>query len=315
MTVDRRLLMLGGLSLGLLPTVTQARALATFQTATPEFQMRFNVAQGRAVRHRPKVAVASFGCSFFYTGRTQAIGSGGSALVNSALYGVSPELMAQVAEAGCQNLREQLAAAGETVVSAEETRAAVTAANVPMRANNRNEGQGTFDGVTVAQRWLTLGSQSAPMVTGYSGEANSMVAGLGARNRLSAASAQLDAIILTPVVWVDYAQMRRSSAGAQGRAAIGIRGAPSGFIASAADARGRLVMATLIPLDDAYSNRPYIAEGLVGQDSTTTLQALANVNARDYRIVAAPAAWRDIATDCLAGYNAGLVAAIRSIRA
>lgn len=277
--------------------------------------MRFNVAQGRAVRHRPKVAVASFGCSFFYTGRTQAVGGGAAALVNSALYGVSPELMAEVAEAGCLDLRARLAAAGETVVSAQDTAAAVAAANVPRRAGNRNEGQGTFDGVTVAQRWLTLGSQTAPMVTGYSGEPNTMISGLGARNRLAAASAQLDAIMLTPVVWVDYAQMRRSSTGAQGRAAIGIRGAPSGFIASAADARGRLVMATLIPTDDAYSNRPYIAESLVGQDSTTTLQALANVSARDYRIVADPHRWRDIATDCLAGYSSGLTTAIRSIRA
>ncbi len=89
----------------------------------------------------------------------------------------------------------------------------------------------------------------------------------------------------------------------------------AGRTPAAADARGRLVMATLIPTDDAYSNRPYIAESLVGQDSTTTLQALANVSARDYRIVADPHRWRDIATDCLADYNSGLTTAIRSIRA
>lgn len=311
MPIDRRTLLSGSLALPLmaLPRLAQAEAPQDAQ----DFQLRFNVAQGRAVRHRPKVAVASYGVSYFYTGRTQMIGRSGGAMIDTALYGVSPEMMGEVAEAGCQDLRARLAAAGETVVGIEETRAAVAAASVPLREGNQNTGRGTFDGVTVAQNWLTVGSRTAPMVTGYSGEANSMIAGLGARNRLATASAALDAIMLTPVVWVDYAQMRRSSAGAHGRVAIGVRGAPSGFIASAADARGRLVMATLIPLNDAYFDRAYHAD-LNDVDSTTTLRALANVNARDARIVADPARWTVIATDALRGYNNGLTEAIRQIR-
>jgi|GEM_PF-3090784 hypothetical protein len=314
MTPNRRLLMLGGLALGLMPFEANARRLSLAQEPSRDFtDVRFNIAQGRAVRHRPKVAVASYGVSYFYTGRTQTMNSDGGALVNTALYGVSPAMMAEVAEAGCQDLRARLAAAGETVVSAEETRAAVAAAGTSMREGNVNSGQGTFDGVTVAQRWMTVGSQTAPMVTGYSGEANSMIAGLQTRNRLATASAQLDAIMLTPVIWIDYAEMGRSRTRVEGRAAIGVRGSPSGFIASAADARGRLVMATLIPTENHYSDRPYLAD-IRSQDGTSDLQALANVNARDARILANPLLWTDIATDALRGYNTGLTNAIREIR-
>src|SRR5690606_15267002 len=142
------------------------------------------------------------GVSFFYTGKTRTLSGGGGARIDTALYGVTPQLMAQVAEAACLDLRARLAAAGETVVGVEQARAALAAANTPLRDGNQFNGQGTFDGVTVAQRWLTVGSQTAPMVTGYSGEANSMLAGIGARNRLAAASAALDAIILTPVMWL-----------------------------------------------------------------------------------------------------------------
>ena len=309
--IDRRQLFAGALALPL-ASALPGLAFAGTQLAAPEFPVRFNIAQGRAIRHRPKVAVASYGVSYFYTGRTQAPGADGSAMINTALYGVSPEMMAEVAEAGCQDLRARLAAAGETVVGAEETRAAIATARTPMREGNQNSGRGTFDGVTVAQNWLTLGSRTAPMVAGYSGEPNSMIAGLGARNRLAAASAELDAIMLTPVVWVDYARMRRSSSGAHGRVVLGLRGAPSGFIASAADARGRLVMATLIPTDDGYSNRNYHAD-LTSTDGASTLQALANVNVRDARIVADPARWTDIATSVLRSYNAGLTDSVRQI--
>lgn len=310
--LDRRHFLTAALAL---PFASAAPGLAwaTPQLPDPEFPVRFNIAQGRAVRHRPRVAVASYGVSYFYTGRTLAPGANGGAMINTALYGVSPDMMAEAAEAGCQDLRARLAAAGESVVDADETRAAVLAARTPLRDGNRNQGQGTFDGVTVAQHWMTLGSRTAPMITGYSGESNSMLAGLGARNRLAAASAQLDAIMLTPVVWVDYARMRRSSSGAHGRVVMGLRGSPSGFIASAADARGRLVMATLVPTADGYVDRSYHAD-VAQTDAASTLQALANVNVRDARIVADPARWTDIAAGVLRSYNAGLTDAIRQIR-
>lgn len=310
---DRRTLVFGGLAAGLAASGTGAATRASARQSGREFQILFNVAQGAAVRHRPNLAVASYGVSYFYTGRTQALSRDGSAIIDTALYGVTPEMMADVAEAGCQDLRARLAAAGETVIGVDETRAALSAANVPMRPGNQNTGRGTFDGVTVAQRWLTVGSRMAPMVMGYSGEPNSMIAGLGTRNRLATASAQLDAIMLTPVIWLDYAQMRRSNAGAQGRVAIGVRGSPSGFIASAADVRGRLVMATLIPRNDAYSDLRYSADTTVG-DSDSFMASLPDVNIRDARITADPVRWTEIATGALAGYNTGLAQAIRTIR-
>lgn len=308
---DRRALLGGVLSLPLL----SAFPAAARQAPSREFQVRVNVANGRYIKHRPKVAVASYGVSYFYTGRTRTMSSGGGAMINTALYGVTPEMMAEVSEAACQDLRQRLAAAGETVVGAEETRAALAAANTPMRAGNAFQGQGTFDGVTVAQRWMTVGSQTAPMVTGYSGEANSMLAGIGTRNRLATASAALDAIMLTPVLWLDYARMRaRRGVGVEGEVVIGIRAAPSGFIASAADPRGRLVMATLLPPDDVYSSQPYALD-VASVEDPNIYRALSNVNSSDARILADPARWTPIALDAARGYNTGLTEAVRQIRA
>ena len=312
--LDRRTLFAGGLALALSPA---APALARMMRQEPsrDFQVRTNVANARYVKHRPNVAVASYGVSFFYTGKTRTLSHDGGARIDTALYGVTPQMMAQVAEAACLDLRARLAAAGETVVGVDETRAALAAANTPLRDGNQFQGQGTFDGVTVAQRWLTVGSQTAPMVTGYSGEANSMLAGIGTRNRLAAASAALDAIILTPVMWLDYARMRaRRGVGVEGEVVVGVRAAPSGFIVSAADPRGRLVMATLSVADDVYSSQPYALD-VSSVTDPSGLQALMNVNMSHARIIADPARWTPIALDAARGYNAGLTDALRQIRA
>lgn len=308
---DRRTLVGGALSLPLLG----AFPAAARQSPGEEFRIRVNVANGRYIKHQPKVAVASYGVSYFYTGRTRTLSGSGGAMINTALYGVTPEMMAEVAEAACQDLRQRLAAAGETVVGVEETRAALAAAATPMREGNSFRGQGTFDGVTVAQRWLTVGSRTAPMVLGSSGETNGMLAGIGTRNRLAVASAALDAIMLTPVMWLDYARMRaRRGVGVEGEVVIGVRAAPSGFIASAADPRGRLVMATLQPPDDVYSNRPYALD-VADIPDPNQFRALMNVNSRDARIYADPARWTPIALDAARGYNTGVTQAVRQIRA
>lgn len=313
MTLDRRSLIMASLAFGLSPLPVHAMARRPAQEPSQEFPVRVNVSNGRYIRHRPKLAIASYGASFFYTGRTRTASGTSSALINTALYGVTPTMMAQMAEAACLDLRARLTASGETVVGAEETRAALAAANTPMREGNQFQGQGTFDGVTVAQRWLTAGSQTAPMVIGSSGETNSMLAGIGTRNRLAVASAALDAIMLTPVLWIDYARMRRVRNGVEGQVVVGVRSAPSGFIASAADARGRLVMATLSVPEDVYSAQPYALD-IADVADTSALQALMNVNARDARIVADPARWTPLVLDAARGYNTGITEAIRQIR-
>lgn len=311
--LDRRTLFLGGLALTTAST-TPLVARAAPQEPAREFAVRVNVSNARYVRHRPRVAVASYGVSYFYTGRTRTLSGTGGAMINTALYGVTPEMMAEVSEAACLDLRERLAAAGEIVVGVDETRAALAAAGTPMREGNQFQGQGTFDGVTVAQRWLTVGSRTAPMVAGYSGEANSMLAGIGTRNRLAGASAALDAVMLTPVMWLDYARMRaRRGVGVEGEVVVGVRAAPSGFIASAADTRGRLVMATLTVPDDVYSSRSY-AMDVASVADPSQLRALMNVNSRDARIVADPARWTPTALDAARGYNTGLAEAIRQMR-
>lgn len=315
---DRRMLLQGGLALTLasaVPAVADAAPQTVGQVSGQAFPVRVNVSNGRYVRHRPRVAVASYGVSYFYTGRTRTMSGSGGAMIDTALYGVTPEMMAEVSEAACLDLRERLAAAGETVAGVDETRDALAVANTPLREGNQNQGRGTFDGVTVAQRWLTVGSRTAPMVTGYSGEANSMLAGIGTRNRLAAASAALDAIVLTPVLWLDYARMRaRRGVGVEGEVVVGVRAAPSGFIVSAADARGRLVMATLQVAEDVYAGRSYALD-VASVTDPSSLRALMNVNASDARIVADPARWTPLALDAARGYNAGLTGAVRQIRA
>jgi hypothetical protein len=160
---------------------------------------------------RPRVAVPNYGLGFIVAGEAKASSSGfGSSMVQrgakleTALTGIDAALMKQMANEAHTDLLARLAHAGIDVVPTEVLNAHPAIQSLANTPGNRDQGKGIIDG-RATKTWVVYGADAAPLgrgmtIGGYAREAD----------KAQRASLDLDAVILQPLLALDYIAIESS---------------------------------------------------------------------------------------------------------
>ncbi|MFZ5670943.1 MAG: hypothetical protein ACOY4K_15755 [Pseudomonadota bacterium] len=157
----------------------------------------------KVARARPRIVVPTYALALVRAGKVSAYAAGaGSELaqrrttLTTALVGVPDALAESLAEEAWQDLVTRLSAAGFDVVTPEQMLAAPEMARLPV-VGTRAEG---VNGLSV------YGPRSAPLRAGHPYN-SAVLAGSRAAIALTDLSIELDALVLTPQLAVDYQQL------------------------------------------------------------------------------------------------------------
>lgn len=154
----------------------------------------------KVARGRPRIIVPTYALALVRAGSVSAFAGGaGSEMagrrtsIKTALVGVSDQLAADLAEEAWQDLVKKLTAAGFDVVPRGEVEAS---AELPRLAVVGTQARGM-------NGWSVYGPRSAPLRTGHP-YSSAVLAGSKSAIVYSDISAELDALILTPQMAIDY---------------------------------------------------------------------------------------------------------------
>lgn len=177
--------------------------IALLPRVAPPMTFDLKAQNPKVARGRPRVVVPTYALALVRTGKVSAYSAGaGSELaqrrtsLTTALVGVSDELAESLAEEAWQDLVKRLAEAGFDVVPQAQMTAAPEMARLPVVGTSA---QGA-NGLSV------YGPRSAPLRAGHPyGPAG--LGGARAAIALTDLSIELDALVLTPQIAIDYQQL------------------------------------------------------------------------------------------------------------
>ncbi|MDP2258334.1 MAG: hypothetical protein Q8J89_01280 [Caulobacter sp.] len=166
----------------------------------PALPLRLKPWNPKVSTKRPRILVPTYALALVRTGKISAFGGGaGSQMagrrttITTALVGVDEDLPEQLAEEAYQDLLSRLTAAGFEVVSPEEIAASPEVGRLQL-VGQRTKG---VNGMSV------YGPRSAPLRTGHP-YTNTTLSSSRSAMVFSDMSAELDALVLTPQLALDY---------------------------------------------------------------------------------------------------------------
>lgn len=307
MLIDRRRLLIAGSAAALTPSGALAQSL-------PPLPIALKTTSGGILKDRPSVAVGTYGFNYFLASKTSASGGWGAQVALATLLNGLDDATAQrVVDEGHDDLMAQLKAAGLDVVPSADTQAALAAAGVTYTPNNRLKGEGTIDGKST-RKWMAVGAKAAPLIPGSSGEAQALMAAIKSQKPLAKASAALNAVMLNPVMWLDYISIQSSGRRVYSNAAsiksgvrLSVVAPQSSVWPTAANARGQWVGARMDMTKTVES--PYvIADRELGAGGTPGGLAAYIGEARGDLVHLNLPLWEAAVRSAYQGYNAAITA-------
>ncbi len=302
--------------------------------------MKMTSVYKQALKGRGRVAVPSYGISFVTAQRASAnAGLDSQTRLRSALVGVDTATMRRLANEGYADLTAQLAAAGISVVPAEEARAILAAAGTTLRPGNTDDKQAggglPFGKTKISKGYVVVGADAAPLTTlfGAAGGGGPFAAfgAVGGTMKLNKPAGAADALLIFPQMVVDFADVDaktgRTLAGGK-RASIDsevkfvVRGMESKVTTQNPSADGRFgTPGGFWPAQDYESDAPFS----FGATERSAMSSATNVgggmtsyqdsrSGGDGGVRVDLPKWTALVQEAYRAYNAAIVAALVSTR-
>lgn len=176
------------------------------------FPVRFTGQHSSHFKGKKRIAIGHYGINYVVAQQGTAVaGVGLSSKVATGLSGVDEATMRRLADEGYADLKAQLAAAGYQLASEQEVRSALEAGGAAWRPGNSESHRdgGITIGKSVRKASVAYGASAAALTDAFpaaSGtNAFSMMGSVGKVMKISKAAVPLDAILLFPMLTVDYA--------------------------------------------------------------------------------------------------------------
>ena len=248
------------------------------------------------------------------------------------LQGVDQATMRRLTNEAFEDLRTQMAAAGLTVMSVEETRALTTASGIrelPGNLEVAGIGPSITIGSSVRRGWVTMGPDAAPALAPLA-TMRSTLSTFGAIQALTPFNRvpnSADMVVFAPSLVIDFARMQAArrtmfsgAASASGQVAFGV------LLSSRVTAQkpaGRMNIGTpggFAPRADVFTETPFaqLVEGGAAVNGSALLADTfdenyqAVVRARGDAVVVDLPVWEGLVRDAYRDYNAAIVQAIVS---
>ena len=161
----------------------------------------------------PNIGIASYQVTFFTAHQSTAVSDVAvRSRLTATLAGVDEADMRALTEEAHADLKDRLAAAGLSLLPSDQVRAAVTAGGARVAPENRDLkgiGAGITIGKSVRKAYAAFGAAEAPLIEGLNspvpGNSLGVLGGIGKLNQLSGATKQLNALLLSPSLVIDFA--------------------------------------------------------------------------------------------------------------
>lgn len=177
-----------------------------------QFPIKFTGQHSSHFKGKKRVAIGSYGINYVVSQKGTAVaGVGLSSKVVSGLSGVDEATMRTLADEAYADLKAQLAAAGYAPVGEEDVRGVLQAGGAGFRPGNAESHKdgGITIGKSVKKASVAYGAAAAPLTdtfpTAGSGFGLSAFGSIGKTMKLSKAGVPLDAVMIFPMLTVDYA--------------------------------------------------------------------------------------------------------------
>lgn len=175
--------------------------LSFLPKTVPPLEPAYKAIQPGYLAKRPRIAIPQYAIAFVtgYQSAGTALGAGSeiaprSTKVTTTLIGVPDSLKQQLVEEAYADLMARLKAAGVDVVPAAEMQAAPHMQKIGRPQHPH--------GQDVARMWTVWNAEEAPLVAGFSTDAG--LATSGSLLQLGQVSKELDAVLVMPVLSIDY---------------------------------------------------------------------------------------------------------------
>lgn len=304
----------------------------------PDHAPPFAVAlQGHATRYlanRPKIVVSGYTLAFVQGATASAFG-GGTGLdtsqrrtqIATRLVGLTDTMAQDMADAAYSDLVAQLRAAGFEVLDPAHFQASEQMSGVA-RYSAPVGGQGVIDS-RATKAWVAYGPRALPLIRGHAFETGmGAVAASGALMRFGRASRDLDAVIISPRLLLDYIDMESSgsriysgSASVDADLRFGIN--PISKVDFVWGNNGGGAMPGWFTTKGVFTPQPFgiLAQTADRSDSIATHNALVSVGFGSvyrqslvYDAEVSPKRYAALSRAAYQGFNAALVAEIRKAR-
>lgn len=200
---------------------TSLDAIRALPTTVAPIPVAFKADHLKVLAGRPRVVVPNYGVAYLLSGKVRASSAGsGMAIVHravkydTALVGVDEALMKTLANEAHADLITRLKAAGIDVVPPEELKANAEFASLSGQPGNRNEGKGVIDS-RATKSWVVFGADAAPLAKGMN-----LTPGFSSElGKMESIAADLDAVVVQPLLGIDYIALESSGNKTFGRKA------------------------------------------------------------------------------------------------
>lgn len=293
--------------------------------------------QGQATRYlanRPKIVVPGYTLAFVHGATASAFGGGAGLDTNkrrtqiaTRLVGLTDDMAQDIADQAYDDLVRQLEAAGFEVLDPAAQLASEQMQGLA-RYSGPFGGQGIIDS-RATKAWVVYGPRALPPIKGHAFETGmGAVAASGALLRFGRASRDLDAIIVSPRVLIDYIDMESTgqrvysgSASVDAELRFGIN--PKSQVDFVWGNNNGGAMPGWFTTKGAYTPQPFgiLAQTADRSDSIATHNALVSVGFGSiyrqslvYDAEVSPKRYAALSRAAIQGFNAALVAEIRKAR-
>jgi hypothetical protein len=312
-------------TIALLAAATLATAPLAAQTMFP---LKMAGQHSSQFKGKNRIAIASYGINFVVAQKGTAVaGVGLNSRVVTGLQGVDEATMRRLANEGYADFKAQLAAAGITLVSEAETRALLSQAGTAMLPGNTesNRDGGITIGKGVKKASVAYGADAAPLTDIFPANGKSggfgMLGAIGKIQKLNAPGKAADAILMFPLLTVDYAdteaKISRTFTGAKRgtvttNVAFGIRVESPVSVINPAYTWG-----AFRPAKDVFVETPF-SKGAgemtaMANDSAYLLSVVKEE--KEGNVVVDLPRWTALVQDAYRAYNAAIVAIVKEMKA
>lgn len=274
---------------------------------------------------KSKVAIGSYGINYVVAQKGTAVaGVGLASKVVTGLTGVDEATMRALANEGHADLKAQLTAAGIPIASESAVRGALSEAGVallPGNSENYRDG-GITIGKSVKKASVAYGADAAPLTDMYpaSGKLALGFGAIGKVQKLGKPGAEIDAVIIFPVLTLDYAdtevKVSRTLTGAKrgtvkSNVAFGIRTQSTVNVVNPAYTAGMFYPAKDVFIEDDFTASPQTITAMAN-DSAYLLN-IVDEQKKGNVVVDLPK-WKELVRAAYRAYNAAIVEAISGVK-
>jgi hypothetical protein len=307
------------------PIFLAALVCAAAPAVAQTFPIKFTGQHSSHFKGKKRIAIGSYGINYVVAQQGTAVaGVGLNSKVVTGLTGVDEATMRRLADEGYADLKSQLAAAGYALAGEDEVRSVLQAGGAALRPGNTESHRdgGITIGKSVKEASVAYGASAAALTDTFPVAGSkfglSALGSIGKIQKLGKAGVPLDAILLFPMLTVDYADTEAK----QSRTLTGAR---RGTVETNVAFGIRMMSSTVQVINPGYTQGAfYVGKDVFVPDDFTaspqTITAMSNDSAyalnvveeqKKGNVVVDLPKWTVLVRAAYRAYNAGIVAVVR----